>query len=192
MKKNYPLNLPVSAAGKSFSPSLLIDAEKLLHLNPIWIVKELRTEQNTFEAELQDHETEKEFTVKGEIVAGRDDSLTVEFSEGDYTSVTIAPATEKYEAVVTYRDSDFKDESDLERNTVMWLRSIQEYLRLYRKSSLNTVFFRFIMNRIVMKMTPSQRKISLMLLRITAVELLVILIIVIGYVFFVLKPLGSS
>lgn len=192
MKKNYPLNLPVAATAKSFSPGQLIDAEKLLHLNPIWIVTELHTDKNTFDAEIRDHETEEEFTIKGRIVAGNDKSLTIDFSEGHYTSVTITPGNEKYEATVTYSDPDFQDESDLERNTVMWLRSIQEYLRLYQKNSVNTLFFRVIMNRIVMKMTPSQRKISLMLLRITAVEVLVILIIVIGYVFFVLKPMGSS
>ncbi len=47
------------------------------------------------------------------------------------------------------------------------------------------------MNRIILKMTPSQRKISLMLIRLTVVEIFVILLIVVGYVIFVLKPLGS-
>ncbi len=191
MKRTYPLNIPVTTSGKPFSPALFLDPEKLIHLNPIWIVKELHTDQNCFEAHIEDHETEKQSIIKGEIIVDLQDSLQVNLSEGDYISLTISPGTENFEAEIVYRDPDFQDESDLERNTVMWLRSIQEYLRLYKKSSLNTVFFRYIMNRIVLKMTPSQRKISLMLLRITAVELLVILIIVIGYVFFVLNPSGT-
>ena len=63
---------------------------------------------------------------------------------------------------------------------------------MYLKNTLNTVFFRYIMNKIILKMTPSQRKISLMLIRLTVVEIFVILLILVGYVIFVLKPLGAG
>jgi len=91
---------------------------------------------------------------------------------------------------VTYNLEEEPDEA-VERLVVLWIRSIKEYLRMYLKNTLNTIFFRYIMNKIILKMTPSQRKISLMLIRLTVVEIFVILLIVIGYVIFVLKPLGA-
>ncbi len=67
---------------------------------------------------------------------------------------------------------------------LLWIRSIQEYLRIYATTTPYTVFFRLLMNRMVLQMDPSQRKICLMLTKITVVELVVILVIVIGYVSF--------
>lgn len=188
MKKEYDLNLQISDSLNPLYPSRQIDAEKLIRLNPLWIVLEFNEDDDGFHSKLKDYATDVEFEIQGSISQDDEDRLLVNFSQGEYSCVSIVPAGERYQARVTYSDPDFQEESDLERNTVMWLRGIQEYLRLYQKKTLNTLFFRYIMNRIVLTMTPSQRKICLMLLRITAVELVVILVIVVGYVYFVLKP----
>lgn len=190
MKKEYDLNLPVSDKLKKILPGNLIDVEKLIRLNPLWIIQELQEESGHFHAKLKDYSTDIEFELHGSLDLNQPEELSVNFAEGDYGSITISLVENIYRGTVVYTNPDFEEESELERNTVMWLRSIQEYLRLYQKKTLNTIAFRYIMNRIVLTMTPSQRKICLMLLRITAVELVVILIIVIGYVYFVLKPSG--
>lgn len=190
MKKDYDLNLPISDKLQKILPGNLIDAEKLIRLNPLWIVQDFQEKDGNFHARLKDYSTDIEFELSGALDTDQSDALVVNFTTGDYELVSISPAEDKYTTTVIYSDPDFREESDQERNTVMWLRSIQEYLRLYQKKTINTLFFRYIMNRIVLTMTPSQRKICLMLLRITAVELLVIVIIVIGYVYFVLKPSG--
>ena len=67
---------------------------------------------------------------------------------------------------------------------LLWIRAIQEYLRLYATTTPQTLVFRGIMNSMMLKMNPSQRKITIMLTKITVIELLVTVIIVVGYVYF--------
>lgn len=187
MEKTYPLNLPCEFKGNILEPGTLLDAEKFIRLNPIWIIQELQENGGRFQANLKNHDTEVEFTLSGTIDTADPGSFKVSFSEGEVGAIVIVPDGDTFSATVNYLNPDFQEESTEERDIVMWLRSIQEYLRLHSKKSLNSLLFRFIMNRVVLKMTPSQRKISLMLLRITAIELLVIVLIVAGYVFFVLR-----
>lgn len=187
MKKEYELNLPITDKTLEILPGNLIDAEKLIRLNPLWTVLTFKQDGDTFQAELKDYSSEREFILNGRFVTDMPETLNVEFTEGDYTLISIRPVEDNYLATVVYTDPEFEEESEQEHHTVMWLRGIQEYLRLYQKKTINTVVFRYIMNRIVLTMTPSQRKICLMLLRLTVVEVVVILIIVIGYVFFVLN-----
>ena len=71
--------------------------------------------------------------------------------------------------------------SEEEQDLTLWLQSIRQYLRLYLKTTPNTLFFRFLMNKALLKMNPSQRKISLMIYRFTLLEIVVILIILVGY-----------
>lgn len=65
------------------------------------------------------------------------------------------------------------------------LQSLFPKDRLFLKQTPVTLFFRVLMNRMVLKIDPSQRKISMMITKITAIEVLVIILIVVGYVFFV-------
>lgn len=69
---------------------------------------------------------------------------------------------------------------------LLWIKAIREYLRIYLKTTPATLFWRLVMNRIILTMNPSQRKICLMIARFTLLEVLVILLIVIGYYIFVL------
>jgi hypothetical protein len=71
-----------------------------------------------------------------------------------------------------------------EQDMLLWIRAIQEYLRLYATTTPQTLVFRGIMNGMMLKMNPSQRKITVMLTKITVIELLVTIIIVVGYVYF--------
>ncbi|HSO18287.1 MAG TPA: hypothetical protein VLT88_02445, partial [Desulfosarcina sp.] len=68
-----------------------------------------------------------------------------------------------------------------EQNLTLWLQSIRQYLRLYLTTTPYTLFFRWLMNRALLHMNPSQRKICLMIYRFTVLEVVVILIILIGY-----------
>ncbi len=71
-----------------------------------------------------------------------------------------------------------------EDDILRWLTGIREYARLYMGSTLNTLLFRFLMNKMMLRMNPSQRKISMMLIKITLVEILVFIVIVAGYLMF--------
>jgi len=69
---------------------------------------------------------------------------------------------------------------------LLWVKAIREYVRIYAKKTVATLFFRLLMNRMVLQMNPSQRKICLMMARLTIVEIFIIILIVVGYVIFVL------
>lgn len=191
MHKEYELNLPVQGKKKPLSLADLLSIETLLRLNPHWIVEKLVEENGTFTVALKDHETERSFQLMGSLACPDAQTLELSFTQGDYQMIRLFPKDTGFWAEVIYRSEDEEPNEAVESHVVLWVRSIKEYLRMYLKNTLNTVFFRYIMNKIILKMTPSQRKISLMLIRLTVVEIFVILLIVIGYVIFVLKPLGS-
>jgi len=190
MQKEYDLSLPVQGKKKPLSLPDLLSIETLLRLNPHWIVENLDEDSGTFTVALKDHETEQTFQLSGSLAFSDAQTLELAFEQGDYSKIRLFSKDSGFWAQVTYNLEEEPDEA-VERLVVLWVRSIKEYLRMYLKNTLNTIFFRYIMNKIILKMTPSQRKISLMLIRLTVVEIFVILLIVIGYVIFVLKPLGA-
>ncbi|MTI85022.1 MAG: hypothetical protein FH756_14290 [Firmicutes bacterium] len=61
-------------------------------------------------------------------------------------------------------DIDFKHIDRLSRDHLLWIRSIAQYLRLYEKSSLYNRVMRRIMEKTWLPMTPSQRRIALLIL----------------------------
>ncbi len=180
--KEYDFNLPVRQNGKPLDISARLNSENMLRLNPHWNFKKLITDQDGFSAEIVDHATDKEFSLKGTLqhISPQDISLTLE--NGDITSIRISPDGDTFKACVTYCTEQI-DET-VEYFVIMWLRSIKQYLRLYHKRTINTLFFRFLMNRIILTMNPSQRKICLMLVRLTVLEVIVIVLIIAGYFFF--------
>lgn len=191
MIKEYDLSLPVQGKKLPLSPGNLLSAETLLRLNPHWIVEEMTESGPSFSAQLRDHESGTLFTLSGTLGDRDGQNFEVYFDGGDYQKITLFPQQASFWSTVEYSKTDSEPDEAVERHVVLWLRSIKEYLRMYLTNSWNAVFFRYIMNRVILKMSPSQRKISLMLIRITIVEIFVIFLIVVGYVIFVLKPLSS-
>lgn len=142
---------------------------------------------DSFTASLKDHVSDTEFTVKGTVTAVDKNRFVLSMDHESYRGVEIFITDDKLMAVVHYGYGEEELTEEVERFIVLWLRSVKEYLRMYLTNSLNARLFRYAMNRVILKMTPSQRKISLMLIRLTVVEIFVILLIVVGYVIFVLK-----
>ncbi|PHR28457.1 MAG: hypothetical protein COA36_06160 [Desulfotalea sp.] len=187
MQKEYDLSLPVAEAKNPLVLGKLLSIETLFRLNPHWMLESVEEENGNFEAHLKDHVTEQEFSLSGTIAAPEKGRLVVTLDHEIYQSIEIFTTKENLMGVVTYGCTEEELTEEVERHVVLWLRSVKEYLRMYLKESLNAKIFRYVMNKIVLTMTPSQRKISLMLIRITVVEIIVILFIVVGYVIFVLK-----
>ena len=191
MQKEYDLSLPIQGKKLPLCLTDLLSVETFFRLNPHWIIENLVAENGAFTAALKDHESEKSFQLTGILSSLDTRTLEVAFDQGDYRKIRLFAKDGGFWATVIYSSDDKEPDEAVERHIVLWIRSIKEYLRMYLKNTPNTIFFRYIMNRIILKMTPSQRKISLMLIRLTVVEIFVILLIVVGYVIFVLKPLGS-
>ncbi|WP_147820585.1 hypothetical protein [Salidesulfovibrio onnuriiensis] len=77
------------------------------------------------------------------------------------------------------------DAAKAERLVRYWLPSLREYYRLHGEDSLKHRFWRFVMNRIMLKMNPTQRRICSFMLKLTVLETLLIVVLAIGFWFYV-------
>ncbi len=184
MKKELDLCLKVDDIKTLPDFGRIIDAEKLCRLHPHWFVNEPVTDKDRFQATITDHATDESFAFSCSISFGHPstDILTVTVLEGPLRSLRFFVRGCSLFAEVTYLTAqpDEKTESDL----FLWVKSIREYFRIYLARNPATLFFRVLMNRVILTMNPAQRKICLMLFRFTLLEVLVIILVVVGYVVF--------
>mgnify|MGYP001591630622 FL=1 len=159
------------------------DAEKLFRLHPHWLIEEMKAEQVGVSARVKDHATETHLDIRFAFRISEKSGMALDFEGDSLHNITLFNKDGRLYASVSGNMSE--EELDRRYGLGLWLRSIREYLRLFIKTTPNTLFFRLIMDHAILKMNPSQRKVSLMILRFTALEILVIVLIVIGYVVFV-------
>lgn len=187
MQKEYDLSLPVGEAKRPLVYGDLLSVETLLRLNPHWIIESVEEEGGDFSASLKDYVTDEEFSLSGTLASSGQDTIVLTLDHEKYQEIEFFTTNGKLFANVTYPCVEEELIEEDERYVVLWLRSVKEYLRMYLKETLYAKCSRYIMNKVTLQMNPSQRKISLMLIRFTGVEILVIFFIVVGYVIFVLK-----
>lgn len=183
MNKEYDLHLPLKTELRDGNNPVFprIKEEHLFRLNPHWIVKTFSCSDSSYSIEIVDHETEVSKTLAGRYIINAEGFPELSADGNEWLSIRFFLKEGSLHADVTYRE---EPEEDVERKMVLWLRAVKEYLRLYSENTLNTRFFKMLMNRVILPMTPSQRKISLMLIRITILELLIIVVILVGWFFF--------
>jgi len=180
MNKEYDLFLPWDNA-KNTKIFSVIDDELYFRLNPHWIIDSYSSANGSYSVEITDHATDQSIALKGTVTQKSSGFHEISSDSDEWKLISFYEQNGSLHAKVTYPHAPSEE---VERQLVFWLRSIKEYLRLYTTKTINTLVFRFVMNRIILKMTPSQRKISLMLIRITMLEILVILIILVGWFVF--------
>ena len=158
--------------------------DRLLRLHPNWFISNFQQDGVSFTAAIKDYATEEEFPLSGSFVYNgkEDELLSITLTETIEVSILFLNRKSKLAVQVLSPQGEL-DASD---PLLLWIRAIREYIRIYIKKTPVTLLFRLLMNRIVLQMNPSQRKICLMLARITFVEILVIFFIVVGYVIYVL------
>jgi len=181
MRKEYDIYL-VWGRTKDRDVFARVKEEFLFRLNPHWIINSFSYSEESYLAEIKDHETDQASVLKGNYTLDPDGFPRITAQHSDWDSIRFFEKNGNLHAEVSYVEDP---PEEVERQVVLWLRSVKEYLRLYTSNSINARFFRIIMNRIILQMTPSQRKISLMLIRITILELLVIVLILVGWFFFI-------
>jgi len=172
------LQVPAEFDMQSFFPN-----DRLLRLHPHWFITDFKQNDSSFSADIKDYATQEKFSLIGSVVYP--DTIS------EFMSIKLSGGLEK-KIIFLERDGILKvqvislhDPITDDDHLLLWIRGIREYIRIYLKQTPVTLFFRLLMNRMILKMDPSQRKISMMITKITAVEVLVIILIVIGYVFFV-------
>ncbi|MBW1637254.1 MAG: hypothetical protein JRJ68_13410 [Deltaproteobacteria bacterium] len=188
MEQTFDLLLPPAAANLDIFK--IIDVHKLLRLHPHWFVENEEMRDSVLSATLRDYATDKVFSlgIKLDTIPVQDDEadvrLILRISLFDYGANELLFFVQDNQTKVRVRYDEGQADEALEQDMLLWVRAIQEYLRLYTAATPYTLFFRLLMNRMILQMNPSQRKICLMLTKITVVELLVIVAIIIGYVSF--------
>ncbi len=162
----------------------LVPQDRLLRLHPNWFISDFQQDGVSFTTTIKDYVTEEEFPLSGSLVFNEreDEILCITLTETIEVTILFLNLNSKLKVQVRSPQGEL-DASD---PLLLWIRAIREYIHLNIKQTPVALFFRLVMNRMVLQMNPSQRKICLMLARITFVEILVILFIVVGYVIFVL------
>ena len=168
----------------NFDLQPLFPQDRLLRLHPNWFVSDFCQEGDAFSATLEDYVTEEGFPVSGRFVfdGGEGELLSIQLVEPTAITIAFVTCNNRLQVRITSTIEKIEASDPL----LLWIRAIKEYIRIYVKRTPVTLFFRLVMNRMMLQMNPSQRKICLMIAKITVVELLVIVLLVVGYVFFVL------
>ena len=182
MEKDYNLDLSLEAFPQDLRVAPLLAGETLLRLHPHWFVEAFTQEAETVTADLRDYASDERFRLRYRCETDAGDLPQLVFEEGPLREIRFyRQGTELHARVCSDQSSAVIEERF---GLLLWLRGIREYLRLYGRRSPNTLLFRFLMNRVMLRMNPSQRKISIMITKITVVEMLLILALVIGFVCF--------
>lgn len=181
MEKEYELHLELESGQNNKFLAEILSFEKLLRLNPYWVIKNIDTKSDGFAVQAEDHETNAPFSFSGDLVSDDVDGVTIRIDSLNWQQITLFERNNQLWVKVIF---DGEPPETEEQKVVYWLRSIREYIRLYVTTNLWTKAHRYLMNKVLLPMTPSQRKISLMLIRLSILEVFVILLIVVGYFYF--------
>ncbi len=168
--------------------SQLFPGDRLLRLHPNWFVTEFKQQGSSFTVAIKDYVTDDTFSLSGSFVFDTKSEELLTITLGAPLETKIRFFNRKTSLRVQI--DTVAGEPSPDDPVLLWIRAIREYIRIYLKKTPITLFFRLLMNKMVLTMNPSQRKICLMMAKITAVELAVIVLLVIGYALFVVKNLG--
>ncbi len=180
------------AAAARLEIATIITEHKLVHLHPHWFIDEEEWRDNILFVQLRDYETDRKFSLGLRLYifpdqgdkGGENTKNIMQIQLVDYGATELLFFIDQDKTRVRIRYSSQQARQDVEQEVLLWIRALQEYLRLYTTTTPHTFFFRILMNKMMLQMNPSQRNICIMITKITIIELLVILILVVGYVYF--------
>lgn len=154
----------------------------LMRLNPHWHMS--KSENGAYPVE--DVLVESEFNVTPELdFAG--ETFTASFPEIGLTlsarSCEKGANTALSFDITPDKGAPFTVE-DARRTMQYWLPSLREYYRLYESNSLKHRTWRFLMNKVMLTMNPTQRRICGFMFKLTVLECLLILILGVGWFYY--------
>ncbi|HID69353.1 MAG TPA: hypothetical protein EYP35_02570 [Desulfobacterales bacterium] len=178
------IDLGLPKLPEPFDLQPLFPGDRLLRFHPNWFITDFKQTETSFTVSIKDYVTDEEFPLTGSFIFNSTDQelLKIQLSGTININISFLKRNNRFKVQI----STLEKELDPNDPLLLWVRAIKEYVRIYIKRTPATLFFRILMNKMILKMDPSQRKICLMMAKITAVELLVIILVVIGYVNFVL------
>lgn len=180
MQKEYDLDLILKAGAAAPDLAAIFNLERLHRLHPHWVITASTETSTGTRYAIRDHATEERFSHTAHLAfeGGESPTLDLTLDGGPVSGLRLFIKGDRW-TVATQTPA-----AEMEESLLLWLRGIREYLRLYLSTSPYTRLFRLLMIKIILPMTPSQRKICLMLWRFTLLEILVIVMIGVGWVIF--------
>ena len=191
------INLPVSEA-TAFK--VLSDLNVTLKLSPYWSLKELKStsgipikEGSRYEATIEYYAKEITETHGLEVVEYlQDKKIFFKVENGALKEINFIIEKNNTGIQLTHQfliDS-IEDETVLKgtKNELFyWLRSIGEYLKLAEGKTLRQRFLKWLMDRVWLRLTLSERKIAIIITKISILELVLLLVLIIIWNLFALK-----
>lgn len=157
-----------------------LDARTLMRLNPHWHVEKDKGSGHPVEDVL----VETSFTIAPELEAG-DGVFTARFPE---IGLTLSARSSENGANTDFAFSVEPDRpltaEDAARTMQYWLPSLREYYRLHQSDSFKHRAWRFFMNKVMLTMNPTQRRITGFMFKLTVLECLLILILGVGWFYY--------
>lgn len=191
------VNLPVSEA-TAFK--VLSDLNVILRLSPYWSLKKLKSisdipikEGSRYEATIEYYAKEITETHGLEVVEYLQDkkiSLKVENGVLKEINFIIEKNDNGIRLTHQFLIDSIEDETVLKgtKNELFyWLRSIGEYLKLGEGKTLRQRFFKWFMDRVWLRLTLSERKIAIIVTKISILELVLLLVLIVIWNLFALK-----
>jgi hypothetical protein len=147
--------------------SFFYELEKWFRLNPQWEVLSLENgkrakENEQFTLRVKYDRTEKEVLYKGTVEEFRDNQITVRLDAEVPRLITVKlNDAENGMSILSYEEvSDVELPVEEKRNLNLWIKSVANYILLSRKKTLPSRIWKWIVDKIWLKMSPSGRRIA--------------------------------
>ena len=164
MTYSYKLMMPLA---KETVFSFFYELEKWFRLNPQWEVLSLENgkrakENEQFTLRVKYDRTEKEVLYKGTVEEFRDNQITVRLDAEVPRLITVKlNDAENGMSILSYEEvSDVELPVEEKRNLNLWIKSVANYILLSRKKTLPSRIWKWIVDKIWLKMSPSGRRIA--------------------------------
>lgn len=159
-----------------------LKAKTLMRLNPHWHINK----KKTGEFPVEDVLVESEFRTDPELTSD-EATFTAAFPEIGLTLRARSCEDGKNTALrfdfEQKKNSGFSSE-DAARTMQYWLPSLREYYRLHESNSIKHRCWRFFMDKVMLTMNPTQRRISGFMFKLTVLECLLIVILGVGWFYY--------
>lgn len=181
------VKLPVS---EEIAFNILLDIDVLFRLSPYWSLKELKPlsvgtvrEGSRYEATIEYYAKEVTETRGIEFLeVSKDKRVSFRVENGILKEIDFTIERDGDGVQLTQRFLlECEDETVLKgtKNELFyWLRSIGEYLKLAEGKTLRQRLFKWFMDRAWLRLTLSERKIAIIVTKISIVELALLLILI--------------
>ncbi len=157
-----------------------LSAMRLMRLNPHWHIEKSKTTTYPVEDVLVEtrFRTEPELICDGTTFTARFPEIGLTISARSTQDGANTALSFSVEAGTIF------SEEDAARTVQYWLPSIREYYRLYESNSIKHRCWRFFMNKVMLTMNPTQRRISGFMFKLTVLECLLIVILGVGWFYY--------